>query len=131
MECLPINHLRGFKRVRGTVELLNSDTNQIIAKEVTIANTFLSRLIGLLDKKELPFDNGLWLIPCNSIHTFGLKFNIDAIFLNKNNTIVYLMENLGKNKISPVIFAAHSVLEIVQGTIKTSNSAVGHKITVM
>jgi len=114
-----------------TVQFLNTRTNQIIASKVTIADTFLSRLIGLLNKKELPDNTGLWIIPCNSIHTFGLKFNIDVIFLNKDNVIVYLIENMDKNKMSPIIFPAHSVLEVVPGSIKDSGTATGHKIAVL
>ena len=71
--------------------------NNNIKLKIIVANTFKKRLIGLMGKKVINY--GMLFPKCNSIHTFGMKCNIDIIGLDENNKIIYIYENLPKNKI--------------------------------
>lgn len=54
---------------------------------VKVANSFFSRLLGLMGKKEMKDNQALLITKCNSIHTFFMRFNMDAVFLDKNMVV--------------------------------------------
>lgn len=82
------------------------------------ANTFLTRLKGLMFRKK-PLDNeGLWIVPCNSIHMCFMFFPIDAVFLDKQNRITHLVNNLQPWRLVLPVSGAQSVIELPPGTIK-------------
>lgn len=64
---------------------------------VKVCKNIINKTIGLMGKKEIK--NGIVLFPCNSIHTFFMKTNIDVIMTDKNFKILYIYKNLTKNKI--------------------------------
>ena len=91
-----------------------------------VADTFYTRLVGLLnDKHPLEFGDGLWLVPCNSIHCFGMRFTIDAVFLDKNLQVVHLVRGIKPWRISKIVFSAHSVLELPAGMIDQTATELG------
>ena len=96
--------------------LINVTQNKVLAKKLRYYNYFLGRLKGLIGTQKLEPDEACWLIPCNMVHTFGMRYAIDALFLNKKNEIVSVVENLKPNRFSPFVPAAHSVVEFVAGT---------------
>ena len=110
------------------VSVLNETTQSTVASHVGLANNPLLRLKGLMFQKELPEGHGLWITPCNSVHMFWMRFALDAVFVAKDGTIVHLQENLKPWQLSPVIFKAHSVLEVPTGTIKKHGLAVGQTL---
>ncbi len=83
-----------------------------IKLKILIADTFKKRLIGLMGKKTITY--GMLFPKCNSIHTFNMKSNIDVIGLDENNKIIYIYENLGKNKIIKIPYPNNlcSILEL-------------------
>lgn len=94
----------------------------VIVKSVIRANNFKTRLVGLLNKKSLGYDEGLLLMNCNSIHCFFMKFTIDAVYLSKNMEVLY-KETVKPWKIGKrVKYCAH-VLELHEGAAK--NISVG------
>lgn len=95
------------------------NSTQIICNNAFEANTFVKRMIGLLGKKSFGNMDGLLLCPCSQIHSIGMKFSFDAVYLDKNFRIVALYENVGKNRILPYNVAVKSVLELPSGTISS------------
>jgi len=83
-----------------------------IAKRVSIADTFMKRLKGLLFKKEIDEDEGLLISPCSQVHTFGMKFSIDVLFLSKFGEVISIESSMSPGKISPLIRTCHQVLEL-------------------
>ena len=69
--------------------------------------------------------DGLWIVPCNSIHSFWMKFDFDAIFLDKNLRVVHLVREMKPGRISKIVFAAHSVLEVPAGLIAQTATELG------
>lgn len=75
---------------------------------------------GLLGKERLEAGEGLLLRPCKGIHTFFMKFPIDAIFLSKENQVVSIVHALPPNRMSNIYLRAVSVLELPAGTLGES-----------
>ncbi len=90
-----------------------------------VADTFLTRLVGLLRDQHLEPGDGLWITPCNSIHSIGMKFVFDAVFLDKNLKVVHLMSDMKAWRASPMVWSAHSVLELPAGTILRTATQLG------
>jgi uncharacterized membrane protein (UPF0127 family) len=93
-----------------------------------VADGAVSRLVGLLRDTQLAHGDGLWIVPCNSIHSFGMKFIFDAIFLDKQQRVVHLMREMKPWRMSPLKFAAHSVLELPAGLIAASATELGDQL---
>lgn len=109
----------------------NITKNTILADECRVADTFLSRFMGLMGKKTLQPGSGLLIKPCNSIHMFFMHFPIDAVFLNSDNKVVHIIEGIMPWRVSPVIRQARSVLELPVGTVESSSTDVGDRLEVV
>lgn len=107
------------------MKLVNKKNDKILADKLKRADSFFSRLKGLLGRNNLDEGEGLHIIPCESIHSCFMKFRFDAIFLNKKNKVVYLIENMPAWRFSKVCFSAHSVVELPSGVIKDTDTSVG------
>lgn len=106
----------------------NQTKGVILADRCEIADNFLKRFLGLMPKSDLASGAGLLITPCNSIHMFFMKFPIDAVFIDRNNSIVYMIENFKPWKCSKIIRRAHSVLELPAGTINRTKTDLGDKL---
>ncbi|OIQ15709.1 MAG: hypothetical protein BM556_17285 [Bacteriovorax sp. MedPE-SWde] len=87
-----------------------------ICEEMKVANSFFSRLIGLMFKKEMKGYDGLLIKRCNSIHTFFMMFNIDAIFMNKDNEVIRIYKSIKPWRMTRIVWKATQVLELRPGT---------------
>jgi uncharacterized protein len=92
--------------------------NIFLFDKVTIAKSFFKKLAGLIFSRPLNPNEGLLIENCNSIHTFWMRFAIDAVFIDRNNVIVHLIENLKPFRLGPIIREAVSVLELKSGVVK-------------
>ncbi len=95
--------------------LINVTQKKVLAKKVRYCNRFLSRLKGLIGTQKLGQDEACWLIPCNMVHTFGMRYAIDVVFLNKKNEVVSVVQNLKPNRFSPLVPGTYSVVEFSSG----------------
>lgn len=105
----------------------NLTKNATVAARVEKADDFFSRGIGLLGRAGLPAGDALWLVPGKSIHTWFMRFAIDALFLDKGLTVVKVMEDMRPWRVSPWVGEAHSVLELQGGALRGS-VAVGDRL---
>lgn len=112
------------------MKLYNSTQNIMIADDVNIADSFALRSIGLLSKKVLHECEGLIIKPCCSIHTFFMKFSIDVLFVNKDNKIVALYENVSPWRVLPIHITSWYVVELPADTITSKNITKGDLIQV-
>ncbi|WP_428897944.1 DUF192 domain-containing protein [Parelusimicrobium proximum] len=99
----------------------------MLATTVETAASFSSRLLGLMGRKSMKHDSAMLLRPCNSIHTCFMRFDIDVVFLDKDNKVVYLREEMKPWRMTPLIISAKSVLELPGGTLK-SRVALGDEL---
>ncbi|MDP2940607.1 MAG: DUF192 domain-containing protein [Candidatus Omnitrophota bacterium] len=110
---------------------INISQGTTLAQKLDVADNFFTRLKGLLGEKELAKGNGLLIKSCNSIHTFFMRFAIDAIFVDKNNKVVGLVKNLKPFRLSPIFFNASFVIELPCQTIAETHTQIGDYISLL
>jgi uncharacterized protein len=98
-------------------QVTNARNQQLLATEVRLANTYFKRLFGLMGKPGLPTGAGLWIVPCNSIHSALMRFEFDAVFVDKDNQVLHLIHRMKPWGLSPMIKGAKAVLELPGGTL--------------
>src|SRR6202045_596013 len=116
----------------GPVYVYNKMKETFIATEVTVANSYFSRLVGLLGKRRrwAQLGKGLWIVPSRGVHTIGMLFPIDLIFLSKDKEVVYVEEHVRPFRISAVSLKATSVLELPPHTIYRSGTKIGDRLEI-
>ncbi|HXW54817.1 MAG TPA: DUF192 domain-containing protein [Candidatus Cybelea sp.] len=116
----------------GQVYVYNKTKETFVATEATVADSYLSRLVGLLGKTKrwAQHGKGLWIIPSRGIHTIGMLFPIDLIFLSKEKEVVHVEEYVRPFRISKVSLKAMSVLELPPHAIYRSRTQVGDKLEI-
>lgn len=107
--------------------IVNLDRECEVASQVEIANTSASRRRGLLARSEMEQSLGLWLAPCEAIHTFGMKMPIDVVFLDREYRALKLVENLAPSRIS-LCLTGNSVLELASGAIRRTGLQCGDRL---
>jgi len=112
------------------VPVINLTKQTWLATKVRKADNFLTRLVGLLKRTQLGPEEALWLMPSKGIHTIGMKFPIDVVFLNKDHQVLGLMSGLVPYRVSAVHLRGYSVLELPNGTIKKSRTEIGDKLEI-
>lgn len=110
--------------------LINKTRNTILAENVVVADRLLPRAKGLLGRQEFKKGEGLILRPCNSVHTFFMRFPIDVLFMDRNNRVVKTIAVLKPFRASPVYFSASWTIELPAGTISATGTIAGDIITV-
>lgn len=105
----------------------NLTRGTVVAEQVEVADTGKARRTGLLKHEGLPQGQGLWIVPCEAIHTFRMKFAIDVLFLDRKRRVLKLRSEMGKSRIS-MCLSAHSVMELPSGTIQTTGTQVGDQL---
>jgi protein-S-isoprenylcysteine O-methyltransferase Ste14/uncharacterized membrane protein (UPF0127 family) len=90
----------------------------IVADRLRPATTHWARLRGLLGTTRLDPGDGLWLVPCRQVHTIGMRYPIDVVFLDGTRRVVRRVSALSPGRLSPRVVAAHSVLELPAGTLE-------------
>jgi len=100
----------------------------IIADNIKKATGFIDRLRGLMYVKHLPQGHAILLEPCNSIHTFGMRFAIDVLFLDASSRIIKAIRSLAPGKIAGPIAGACSVLETTAGSLPGNIDLEGKKL---
>jgi len=99
----------------------------VLARRVSVASSSKDRRQGLLAKTYLDEEEGLWIAPCEAIHTFGMKISIDAVFLDKTCRVRHIRHSLKPRRIA-VCWSARSVLELAAGSVAASETQVGDRI---
>lgn len=104
------------------------ETGLIMADRVTVASRRIERAIGLLGRSHLEVGEGLWITPCNGVHTWFMRFSIDVIAMDRNGVIVDAVSMLKPWRMRLPRPGAHSVLELPAGTLLDERTKVGHRI---
>lgn len=113
-------------------QAFNHTRQTYLATSLSVANTHWTRLRGLLGLRSEDFPNGcgLWIVPCRGVHTLGMAFPIDVVYLDRNLNVVDVRENVQPWRFTPVHIEAASVLELPSRTTTHTNTAVGDKIEI-
>jgi uncharacterized protein len=116
----------------GNVYVYNKTRETFVATEVDVADSYFTRLIGLLGKTKrwAQLGKGLWIVPSRGVHTIGMLFPIDLIFLSRDKEVVHVEEHVRPFRISNVSLKAMSVLELPPHTIYRSRTQVGDRFEI-
>ena len=115
-----------------SVYVYNKTRETFVATEAIVADSYLRRLVGLLGKTKrwARLGAGLWIIPSSGVHTIGMLFPIDVVFLTKEKEVVHVEEHLRPFRVSKVSFKTLSVLELPAHTIYRTGTRVGDKLEI-
>lgn len=94
---------------------------------VWLADSVLTRARGLLARPALQTDQGLAIVPCNSVHTFGMNYSLDIVFIDSTARIIKLYRNLPKWRLALAPRASWT-LELPAGEIERLNLSLGDKL---
>jgi uncharacterized membrane protein (UPF0127 family) len=106
----------------------NITRGKLLGERISDSATFLSRLLGLIGRPGLSPGEGIWIRPCRSIHSFGMRFEFDALFLDGEGKVVGCCPRFRRNRVSPWFREASGVLELPPGTIERSRTEAGDEI---
>ncbi len=114
----------------GSVFVYNVTKESFLAYHVKVADSILTRLVGLIGKRSLEPHSGLWIVPSCGIHTLGMLFDIDVIYLNRDLKVVGVHELVPPFWMTPINLQAESVLELPSHTIFKSRTEVGDQLQI-
>jgi uncharacterized membrane protein (UPF0127 family) len=103
-------------------------SREIISSHVFIADSFFSRLFGLIFRRHLKSNEVFVLKDCKSIHTIGMRYGVDAAFIDGKGKIIAVFKDLNPWRITPYIREAVLVLETQSGFLENRSLAVGDRI---
>jgi len=119
--------------VRNQLRRAFNRTRQVsLASELSLADTHWTRLRGLLGTSANEFGNGsgLWIKPCRGVHTLGMRFPIDVLYLDRNQVVIHIERGLPPWRFAPVKLQATSVLELPCQTVAESGTQLGDNIEI-
>jgi uncharacterized membrane protein (UPF0127 family) len=109
------------------LRITNPARQTAIGDRIQVADRGELRRKGLLGRTALGPGDGLWIVPCEAVHMFGMKFALDVIFLDRKRRVVKVRRNLRPGRLSGSL-RAHSVLELPVGTIDATSTQPGDQL---
>jgi uncharacterized membrane protein (UPF0127 family) len=103
----------------------------MVGTRITLADTFVTRLIGLAGRRRLDAECGLLIRPSSGIHTFGMRFPIDVVALNRNLEVLQLCHCLAPFRTTSISLRTHSMLELPAGQINHCRMKVGDQLELL
>lgn len=119
------SHRRGYA--------YNRTRQAFLASELRVADTHGGRLRGLMGRspESFPPGSGLWIIPCHGVHTMAMRFPIDVVYLDADQVVVGLEENVRPWRMTPMVMEAATVLELPPHTIFNTGTSVGDQLEIV
>ena len=99
------------------IKVQNLTRHTQLGDRVRLTRDGHSRRKGLLGRSQLSAGEGLWIVPCEAVHTFAMRFPIDLVYLDRQNQVVKTRSNVGPWRLSGCLWA-HSVIELPAGTVR-------------
>lgn len=116
---------------RSRTVVVRAADGAVVARRVTVADRFGPRLMGLMGRAQLDPDEGLWLVPCNSVHMFFMRTRLDIAYLDRQLRVVRCVPEMREwqVKLLPVRHA-HSALELAPGTLRRTGVSEGDELKI-
>jgi uncharacterized protein len=109
--------------------LVNATKKTVVSDNCHFANTVLKRMVGLLNRGKLDKGEGLLLDRCHGIHTFGMRFSIDVLFLDKDFCVIRAVKALPPYR-TCIVKKSVYVLEVPVGALEASRTDEGDQIQI-
>ena len=107
----------------------NQTRNTVLADAAEVADTSEKRRTGLLKHDRLDPGQGLWIVPCESVHSFFMKFAIDLVYLDRNKKVRKVRHRMVPWRMSACL-TAHSILELPAGVVAASGTEAGDQLEI-
>lgn len=114
--------MRWHKKI---VRVVNATRGTVLGERVRVAETGLSRIVGLLGERELPQGDGLLIVPSQGVHTWGMLFPIDVVVLDRGWNVLALRRRMRAFRMTRLFWKAAAVLELPPGMLDSTATAVG------
>ena len=114
--------------VQERLEAINVSNGATVASRVEWAGTSETRRRGLLGRSNIPDGEGMYIVPTQWIHMFGMRFPIDIAFLDSNGRVLFCHHELKPNRLSRLVWRAEGALELPSGTLRETGTTVGDVI---
>jgi uncharacterized membrane protein (UPF0127 family) len=98
-----------------------------LGEAVDVADTSAKRRTGLLKHERLEPGEGLWISPCESVHTFFMKFPIDLVYVSRKHKVRKVRSSVPAWRLSACLLA-HSVVELPAGTAERTGTQAGDEL---
>jgi uncharacterized membrane protein (UPF0127 family) len=109
--------------------LVNATKKTVVSDNCHFANTVLKRMVGLLNRGQFGKGEGLLLDRCYGIHTIGMRFPIDVLFLDKDLRVIRAVKALPPYR-TCVVKKSVYVLEVPIGALDASRTVEGDQIQI-
>jgi uncharacterized membrane protein (UPF0127 family) len=98
-----------------------------LADQIELAGGSAKRSKGLLGRNGLGPGEGLWIVPCEAVHTFWMRFSIDLVYLDRHNRIAKIRTNVPPWRLSACL-TAHSIVELPAGSVAPTLARPGDQL---
>ncbi len=112
-----------------TVRAVNTTRGTELGTKIRIADTGLSRIVGLLGERGLPNGEGLLIVPSQGVHTWGMLFPIDVLVLDDDWNVVAVRKNMRTFRMTKIFWKAAAVLELPSGAADATRTSVGDTLS--
>jgi len=112
------------------LRLVQPRTGKVLVDRLMVPKTFIGRGLGLMFRRRLDAGQGMWITPCNGIHMFFMNFALDVVFLDRQDRVKKVYQRLGRWRVVPLVWGAHSVLELPAGSLQALGLERGEQLTV-
>ena len=119
--------MKSRRDIPARVRILNETRQTLLADHADVAATARARRTGLLRRASLKPGEGLWIVPCEAVHSFGMKFAIDLVYIDRKKRVRKIRSAMIPRRLSACL-TAHSVLELPSGTIASSTTRTGDRL---
>lgn len=119
---------RRAARPEARLRISNLTRHVELACSVDVADRGAKRRKGLLGRVALASGEGLWIVPCEAVHTFGMRFPIDLVYLDRDKRVKKVRHCVPPWRLSACL-SAHSVLELASGSIRRTQTKPGDRLT--
>ena len=109
------------------LKVINLTRQTVLADRLEVADHGANRMKGLLGRDGLSPGEGLWIKPCEAVHTFCMRFAIDLVYLDRKNRIRKVRSSVGPWRMSACL-TAHSVIELPSGTVQATRTQAGDRL---
>ena len=107
------------------VRATNATRGSLLGDRVRVADTGLTRIVGLLGERELQGGDGLLIVPSQGVHTWGMRFAIDVAVIDKDWKVIGISHTLRPFRMTGFFWRAAAVLELPAGTLNSASTVVG------
>lgn len=108
-------------------KIVNLTRQTILADRAEVADSAATRNKGLLGRNGLEPGEGLWITPCQAVHTFGMRFTIDLVYVDRKKQVRKVCSRVAPWRMSACL-SAHSVVELASGTVYGTQTRPGDQL---